>query len=65
MAFHVANNLVATTVNVLLAGGGSLVVDRTEGGGGGPALIIPAVVNLAVLLFVWLRERARRTGAQS
>jgi len=60
IAFHVANNVVVTTVNVLLAGGGSLVVDRTEGAGGGPALIIPAVVNLGVLGFVWLRERARR-----
>lgn len=59
IAFHVANNVVATTVNVLLAGGGSLVVDRTAGAGGGPALIIPALVNLAVLGFVWLRERAR------
>ncbi len=61
MAFHAANNLVATTVNALLAGGGSLVVDRTEGAGGGPALIIPAVVNLGVLAFVGLRERARRS----
>jgi membrane protease YdiL (CAAX protease family) len=61
MAFHAANNVVATTVNALLAGGGSLVVDRTEGAGGGPALIIPAVVNLGVLAFVGLRERARRS----
>ncbi|MFI5933859.1 lysostaphin resistance A-like protein [Actinoplanes sp. NPDC051494] len=61
MAFHAANNVVATTINALLAGGGSLVVDRTEGAGGGPALIIPAVVNLGVLAFVGLRERARRS----
>ncbi|WP_250032745.1 CPBP family intramembrane glutamic endopeptidase [Paractinoplanes maris] len=64
MAFHIANNVVATTINSLLAGGGSLVVDRTAGGGGGgPALIVPAVVNLGVLAFVWHHERARRTDA--
>lgn len=62
MAFHVANNVVTTIVNALLAGGGSQVVERTPGAGGGPALIIPAVVNLGVLAFVWHRERARRTG---
>jgi hypothetical protein len=41
-----------------------LVVDRTEGAGGGPSLIILAVMNLAVLAFVWLRERSRRTGPE-
>jgi CAAX protease family protein len=64
IAFHIANNVVATTVNALLAGGGSLVVDRAEGAGGGRALLIPAVVNLGVLAFVWLRERAHRTNAE-
>jgi uncharacterized protein len=64
MPFHIANNVVATTVNSLLAGGGSLVVNRTEGGGGGPALFIPAVVNLGVLAFVWLRERAHCSNAE-
>jgi uncharacterized protein len=64
MAFHAANNVVATTVNALLAGGGSLVVDRTEGAGGGAALIIPAMVNLGVIAFVWHRERARRTNME-
>ncbi|MGI5231803.1 lysostaphin resistance A-like protein [Actinoallomurus sp. CA-142502] len=58
--FHIANNLVTTTVNVLMAGGGALVVDRREGAGGGPTLIVLAVVNVAVLVFVWLRERAHR-----
>ncbi|MET7339119.1 CPBP family intramembrane glutamic endopeptidase [Nonomuraea sp. NPDC005650] len=60
MGFHIANNVVVTTVNVLMAGGGVLVVDRSEGAGGGPVLIILAVVNVAVLAFVWLRERERR-----
>ncbi|WP_250009034.1 CPBP family intramembrane glutamic endopeptidase [Actinoplanes sp. M2I2] len=66
MAFHIANNVVATTINALLAGGGTLVVDRTGGGGGGggPELIVPAVVNLGVLAFVWHHERARRTDAE-
>jgi membrane protease YdiL (CAAX protease family) len=65
MAFHIANNVVTTTINALLAGGGSLVVDRTGGGGGGPALIVPAVVNLGVLAFVWHHERARRTKVKA
>ncbi|WP_250007515.1 CPBP family intramembrane glutamic endopeptidase [Actinoplanes sp. M2I2] len=60
IAFHVANNVVTTTVNVLLAGGGSLVVERGEGAGGGPALIVLAAVNVCVLTFVGLRERAAR-----
>jgi uncharacterized protein len=60
MAFHVTNNMVAITVNVLLADGSSLVVDRSQGGGGGAALIFPALASAAVLVFVWLRERARR-----
>ena len=64
IGFHVANNLVTTTVNVLLADGGALVVDRTEGAGGGPSLLVLAVVNLGVLAFVWLRERARRTDPE-
>ncbi|MFK4246026.1 lysostaphin resistance A-like protein [Micromonospora chokoriensis] len=64
MAFHVANNVVATTINALMAGGDAIVIDRTEGAGGGPALIILAAVNLAVLTFVWLRERSRRTGPE-
>ena len=63
MAFHVANNVFVTTVNVLLAGGGPLVVDRSASGGGGAALIVPAVAMLGVLAFVGLRERSRRTDA--
>ncbi|AGZ44048.1 CAAX amino terminal protease family protein [Actinoplanes friuliensis DSM 7358] len=62
--FHVANNLVTTTVNVLLADGGSLVVNRTEGAGGGPSLLVLAAVNLGVLAFVWLRERANRSRSR-
>ncbi|MGK5441597.1 lysostaphin resistance A-like protein [Micromonospora sp. URMC 105] len=64
IALHVANNVVTTTVNVLMAGGGAIVVDRSEGAGGGPALIVLAVVYLAVLAFVWFRERARRTNSE-
>ncbi|MGW7680838.1 CPBP family intramembrane glutamic endopeptidase [Kribbella sp. NPDC054772] len=65
MGFHIANNLVTTTVNVLMAGGGALVVDRSAGAGGGPTLTVLAVVNVAVVVFVWLRERARRTNGRS
>ncbi|MGN9813649.1 lysostaphin resistance A-like protein [Micromonospora sp. BQ11] len=64
IAFHIANNIIATTVNTLMADGNSLVVDRTQGAGGGPALIILAVMNLSVLAFVWYRERARRTNSE-
>ena len=61
IAFHVANNLVASTVNALFAGGEVLTIDRSEGQGGGAALLIPAVMILFVLGTVWLLDRRRRT----
>ncbi|GAB2626748.1 CAAX amino protease [Paractinoplanes abujensis] len=60
IAFHVANNMVTTTVNVLMADGGVLVVDRSEGAGDGSSLLVLVVVNVAVLAFVGFRERANR-----
>ncbi len=63
IAFHIGNNLVTTTVNVLMADGNTLGVDRAAGTAG-PAMIILAVLNLSVLTFVWLRERALRTRSE-
>ncbi|SDD45265.1 CPBP family intramembrane glutamic endopeptidase [Auraticoccus monumenti] len=57
VAFHVANNVVITSVNVLLAGGGVIAVDGSNGAGGGPALLVLAAVDLAVVAMVWHRER--------
>ncbi|MGM1015920.1 MAG: CPBP family intramembrane glutamic endopeptidase [Actinomycetota bacterium] len=65
MAFHVANNLVTTTINALLADGGVIVVDRSEGQGGGVALIGPAAASLIVLGVVWIRERSLRSRRRS
>jgi len=63
IAFHTANNLLATTINTLFTGGGAVAVDRSEGSAGGLALLIPATASLAVLSMVWLRERhTHRTG---
>ena len=60
IAFHVANNLVTTTINTLFAGGGVIVVERSAGSAGGATLLIPAAMSLAALTMVWLSQRRRR-----
>ena len=62
VAFHVANNVLATTVNTLMADGGAFPLDRSTDSGDASLLILVAV-NVGMVVLVWLRERrARATG---
>ncbi|WP_218009072.1 CPBP family intramembrane glutamic endopeptidase [Herbidospora cretacea] len=60
VAFHVANNVVATTVNTLMADGEAFPLDRSTDTGDASLLIL-AAVNVGMVVLVWLRERRRRT----
>lgn len=62
VAFHVANNVLFTTVNTLMAGGEAFAIDRSTGSGDASLLIL-AVVNLAMVVFVWLRERRAQAAS--
>ncbi|MDH2424875.1 CPBP family intramembrane metalloprotease [Sphaerisporangium sp. TRM90804] len=62
VAFHIANNVLATTVNTLMADGEAFPLDRSTDTGDASLLII-AAVDIGMVLFVWLRER--RAGATS
>ncbi|MET7834664.1 CPBP family intramembrane glutamic endopeptidase [Micromonospora sediminicola] len=59
VAFHVANNVLFTTVNTLMADGGAFTIDRSTDTGDASLLILGAV-NVAMVLLVWLRERRTR-----
>ncbi|MFF5218606.1 CPBP family intramembrane glutamic endopeptidase [Micromonospora sp. NPDC000442] len=61
VAFHVANNVLFTTVNTVMAGGEGFAIDRSTDTGDASLLIL-AVVNVGMVVLVWLRER--RTGAR-
>ncbi|WP_317890103.1 CPBP family intramembrane glutamic endopeptidase [Paenibacillus sabuli] len=60
VAFHLANNVLATTVNTLMADGEAFPLDRSTDSGDASLLIL-AAVNIGMVLFVWLRERRNRT----
>lgn len=60
IAFHVANNLVTSTLNTVLADGETPAFER-DAGAGGPSYLILMAVNVAVVAVVWWRERASRT----
>jgi membrane protease YdiL (CAAX protease family) len=60
MAFHVTNNVIAGVVNPLFTGGESTTLDRSVGAGPGANFIILMVMNVAVVVMVWLVERAKR-----
>ncbi|MGD6818742.1 CPBP family intramembrane glutamic endopeptidase [Metabacillus sp. 113a] len=60
IAFHIANNVMASTVNSLMAGGEVFTLDRSTETGG-PFLLILVAVNVAMVALVWIRER--RAGA--
>lgn len=60
VAFHVANNVVVTTVNTLMADGEAFHLDRSTDTGDASLLIL-AAVNVGMVVLVWLRERRRRT----
>ncbi|MBQ1026210.1 CPBP family intramembrane glutamic endopeptidase [Micromonospora sp. C95] len=62
VAFHVANNVLFTTVNTVMAGGEGFAIDRSTDTGDASLLIL-AVVNIAMVLLVWLRERRARARA--
>lgn len=61
VAFHVANNVLFTTVNTLMAGGEAFAIDRSTGSGDASLLIL-AGVNLAMIVLVRLRERRARVA---
>ncbi|MEU1748130.1 CPBP family intramembrane glutamic endopeptidase [Micromonospora arida] len=63
VAFHVANNVLFTTVNTVMADGEAFAIDRSTDSGDASLLILGAV-NVAMVVLVWLHERrARATRA--
>ncbi|TKK91503.1 CPBP family intramembrane metalloprotease [Herbidospora galbida] len=62
IAFHVANNVLATTVNTLMADGEAFPLDRSTDTGDASLLILVAG-NVGMVVLVWLRERHRKAGA--
>lgn len=60
-AFHVANNVLFSIVNTLMADGEPFAIDRSTDTGDASLLIL-AAVNLAMVGLVWLRERAAATS---
>lgn len=56
VAFHVANNVLFTSVNTLMSDGEPFSIDRSTDTGDAAVLILGAV-NIAMLVFVRLRER--------
>lgn len=61
-AFHVANNVLFSAVNTLMADGKGYTIDRSTDTGDA-ALLILAAVNIAMVALVWMRER--RAGVRS
>lgn len=61
VAFHVANNVLATTVNTLMADGEAFPLDRSSDTGDASLLILVAV-NVGMVALVWLRERQARNN---
>ncbi|MFI7610986.1 CPBP family intramembrane glutamic endopeptidase [Nonomuraea terrae] len=56
IAFHIANNILMTTVNTLMADGEAFALDRSTDSGDASLLIL-AAVNIGMVVLVWLRER--------
>ncbi|MDR7319949.1 MULTISPECIES: CPBP family intramembrane glutamic endopeptidase [Catenuloplanes] len=56
IAFHVANNVLFSVVNSLMAGGEGYTIDRSSDTGDASLLIL-AVVNVAMVALVWMNER--------
>jgi membrane protease YdiL (CAAX protease family) len=59
VAFHIANNALATTVNTLMADGEAFPLDRSTDTGDASLLILVAV-NIGMVVLVWMRERRAR-----
>ncbi|WP_205346821.1 CPBP family intramembrane glutamic endopeptidase [Pseudonocardia broussonetiae] len=64
VAFHVANNVLATVVNSVMADGGAVPLDRSVGAGDASLLVLVAV-NVAMVVLVWAHERRRPGPARS
>ncbi|WP_197491601.1 CPBP family intramembrane glutamic endopeptidase [Bacillus sp. SJS] len=64
IAFHVANNVMMSTVNSLMADGKVYSLDRSTETGDASLLIL-AAVNVAMVAFVWMRERRAGVAQQS
>ncbi len=65
IAFHVSNNVVAGIANALFSGNGADVLERGADSGPGPAMIVLMLMNVAVVIMVWLIERAKRSPKRS
>ncbi|WP_338780125.1 type II CAAX endopeptidase family protein [Metabacillus sp. FJAT-52054] len=63
IAFHVANNVMLSIVNSLMAGGKVYTLDRSTETGDASLLIL-AAVNVAMVAFVWMRERRAGVAQQ-
>ncbi|AZB41739.1 CPBP family intramembrane metalloprotease [Bacillus sp. FJAT-42376] len=63
IAFHVANNVMMSTVNSLMAGGKVYTLDRSTETGDASLLIL-AAVNIAMVALVWMRERRAGVAKQ-
>jgi membrane protease YdiL (CAAX protease family) len=55
-AFHIANNVLFSTVNTLMSDGKGYTIDRSSDTGDASLLIL-AAVNIAMVALVWMRER--------
>ncbi|MFF0341752.1 CPBP family intramembrane glutamic endopeptidase [Kribbella sp. NPDC004875] len=58
-AFHIANNVLFSSVNTLMADGKGYTIDRSSDTGDASLLIL-AAVNVAMVALVWMRERRAR-----
>ncbi|MFI6423754.1 CPBP family intramembrane glutamic endopeptidase [Promicromonospora sp. NPDC050880] len=58
-AFHIANNVLFSSVNTLMSDGKGYTIDRSTDTGDA-ALLILAAVNVAMVVLVWMRERRAR-----
>lgn len=65
IAFHVSNNVVAGIANAVYSGNGADVLERGANSGPGPAMIVLMLMNVAVVIMVWLTERAKRSPKRS
>lgn len=59
VAFHVANNVLFTIVNTVMSDGEPFTIERSSGSGNAAVLLL-ALVNVAMLVVVWRRERGSR-----
>jgi len=61
IGFHLANNMVTTTINTIFSEGRGFALDRGVDSAG-PELIAIMAMNVAALAIVWIVERRRATA---